>query len=154
MLIVFDIDGTLANCDHRLHHIKEKPKNWKAFFEEAKNDTPIPAMVELFRTLYSGWATDGVTRHTILAVTGRPESIRYDTGKWLADNHCDVNKLYMRKNKDYRPDYVVKEEILDQIIAEYGQKPDMVFEDRKQVIDMWRRRGVFVVDVNQTGEDF
>jgi len=30
---VFDLDGTLANIDHRLHFIKTKPKNWPAFFE-------------------------------------------------------------------------------------------------------------------------
>lgn len=32
MDIIFDIDGTLADCSHRLHWIQSKPKNWNAFF--------------------------------------------------------------------------------------------------------------------------
>lgn len=30
-LICFDIDGTLANIEHRLDCVRTKPKNWKAF---------------------------------------------------------------------------------------------------------------------------
>jgi len=37
---VFDIDGTIADGDHRLHHIVReagdaRPKNWRAFFSAA-----------------------------------------------------------------------------------------------------------------------
>ena len=30
-VIVFDIDGTLANIEHRRAFVATKPKNWKAF---------------------------------------------------------------------------------------------------------------------------
>lgn len=30
--IIFDIDGTLANIDHRLHHLEGFNPNWKSFF--------------------------------------------------------------------------------------------------------------------------
>lgn len=33
MFIVFDLDGTLADCEHRIHHITKEPKDWRAFFE-------------------------------------------------------------------------------------------------------------------------
>jgi hypothetical protein len=32
--VIIDIDGTLADTTHRLHHIKSKPPNWDAFFAE------------------------------------------------------------------------------------------------------------------------
>jgi hypothetical protein len=32
MDILVDIDGTLADCTHRLHHIQKQPKDWDAFF--------------------------------------------------------------------------------------------------------------------------
>lgn len=150
MLIVFDIDGTLADCNHRLRHIRNKPKNWKKFFDEMANDTPIKPMVDACRTLW----LDELQTHTTLIVTGRPDSYRHQTGTWLADHNIGWNDLYMRKAKDHRPDYVVKEEILGEIVEKYGRKPDLVFEDRPQVIEMWRRNGIFTVDVNQTGEDF
>ena len=31
MDVICDIDGTVADCSHRLHWIQSKPKNWKAF---------------------------------------------------------------------------------------------------------------------------
>ena len=39
--IICDIDGTLADLHHRLHHIKNGNKNWDAFFAEVKDDLPI-----------------------------------------------------------------------------------------------------------------
>ena len=49
---IFDIDGTLANCDHRLHYVKNKPKNWDAFYSECMDDHviwPVAEILELFR---------------------------------------------------------------------------------------------------------
>ena len=55
-ICIFDIDGTLANCDHRLHYIKNKPKNWEAFYNECMDDLviwPVAEMLELFSKFYS-----------------------------------------------------------------------------------------------------
>jgi hypothetical protein len=32
-VIIFDIDGTLADVLKRIHHLKKKPKDWQAFFQ-------------------------------------------------------------------------------------------------------------------------
>ena len=48
---IFDIDGTLANCDHRLHHIQDKPKNWDLFYNGCMDDDvilPVAEMLDLF----------------------------------------------------------------------------------------------------------
>ncbi len=47
----------------------------------------------------------------------------------------------MRPEKDYRPDYIIKEEILMQLKDE-GFWPDLVIDDRQTVVDMWRRNGI------------
>jgi hypothetical protein len=60
----------------------------------------------------------------------------------------------MRKAADFRGDDIVKREILDEIVADYGKKPDMWFDDRPRVVRAIRARGVFVVDVYQGTEDF
>ena len=44
---IFDIDGTLANIEHRRHYVMNKPKNWKAFNSTMHLDTPYPEIVEL-----------------------------------------------------------------------------------------------------------
>jgi len=45
-------------------------------------------------------------------------------------------------------------QLLDQIVVDFGRKPDIVFDDRPRVVKMWRENGVFVADVYQGTEDF
>ena len=150
MLVVFDIDGTLANIDHRLDYVRSKPKNWKAFDAGIPNDKVNYTVAEMF------WALDATGQHTIVLASGRNERSRDATMKWLQENNLwDYRaKLYMRKADDFRSDDIVKQEILDQIIVDYGKKPDMVFDDRPRVVRMWRDNGIFVFNVYQGEEDF
>ena len=54
----------------------------------------------------------------------------------------------MRPDGDHREDSVVKSELFDQINAAYAnEKLGGVFEDRQQVVDMYRARGVRVFQV-------
>ena len=148
MLIVFDIDGTLANIEHRLGFVRSKPKNWKAFDAGIPNDKVNPHVAEVFHSL-------SAARNTIVLASGRNERSREATVAWLTDNNLHTwDKLYMRKADDFRGDDIVKREILDEIIADYGKKPDMVFDDRPRVVRMWRDNGIFVFNVYQSDEDF
>lgn len=147
MLVVFDIDGTLANIDHRLKYVRSKPKNWKAFIAGIPQDTPNAPVVEAYKRLDSN--------HNVIIATGRNEAQRGDTVRWLLNNKIDGwENMYMRADGDYRSDAIVKKEFLDQMVEKYGQKPDMVFDDRPQVVRMWRENGVFVFDCYQGTKDF
>ena len=140
--VIFDIDGTLANCEHRIHWVRSKPKNWPAFNRAMKNDTPNWDIVYLLRTFYS----DGLT---ILIASGRSEDDRAVTEKWLnevAKVQGMYEKLYMRASKDYRSDDIVKSEILDQMRID-GYDPTIAVDDRQQVVDMWRNRGLRCLQV-------
>jgi len=58
----------------------------------------------------------------------------------------------MRKEGDHREDNIVKSELLDQILTQYPQVKEQfkiagVFEDRQQVVDMYRARGLRVFQV-------
>lgn len=149
MLVCFDIDGTLANIEHRLDYVRSKPKNWKAFDAGIPNDKVNFPVAQTFYALRD-------VGHVIIFASGRSDRTRTETMKWLIDNDLwDQNaKLYMRKEDDYRNDSIVKDEIIDQIIEEYGQKPDMWFDDRPRVVKAVRARGIFVFDVYQGEEDF
>ncbi len=61
--------------------------------------------------------------------------------------------IKMRPIGDSTPDDVLKERWLDEALAE-GKQIDFVVDDRPKVVRMWRRRGVFVFDVNQSGKEF
>jgi|LauGreDrversion4_2_1035121.scaffolds.fasta_scaffold189959_2 hypothetical protein len=137
-ICIFDIDGTLANCDHRLHHVKNKPKNWDAFYDGCMNDLviwPVAEMLELFSKYY-----------LIYIVTGRPERNRVLTESWLENYKIYFDKLIMRGDLDFRksPDY--KSSVCDNIEAE-GNKIFLAVEDRKDCIDMFIKRGIYTFDV-------
>ena len=148
MLIVFDIDGTLANIEHRLDYVRCKPKNWAAFDAGIPNDkVNLPVAAVFFSLRDAG--------HDIVLASGRNERSREATMRWLGENKLiGYDILYMRKADDFRADDIVKQEILDEIIRDYGKKPDMVFDDRPRVVRMWRDNGIFVFNVYQGEEDF
>ena len=69
MDIIFDIDGTLANADHRTHFVRSKPKNWNAFNAAIPFDTVHEDVAWLLGLLYR-------TNNTILLASGRGEESR------------------------------------------------------------------------------
>lgn len=142
MDIIFDIDGTLADCSHRLHWIQNKPKNWKAFFAGMEHDAPIEPTITIAQSLYGSF-------NDLIFCTGRPISHYGVTQAWLEKHVGDWTlacPLYMRAVDDHRPDYVVKEELLVKMRAG-GIDPKVAFEDRDQVVDMWRRNGLVCYQV-------
>lgn len=147
MDIIFDIDGTIANLSHRRHFVRTKPSNWKAFNHGMIADDPITPVIEILKSLDSAG-------HTIILASGRGSEFREHTKKWLLKHDIPFNKLYMRKEGDFRKDDIVKKELYQQMLDD-GYKPFAVFDDRKQVKRMWVNEvGLFVFDVNQTDDEF
>lgn len=131
-IVLVDIDGTLADVRHRLHHIKNaRRKNWKAFFEGMDRDTPIASTVAWVRSLAG--------HHDIIIITGRPEEYRARTEAWLKKNAIPFTEIFMRRNGDHRPDYEMKKEALKRWPKE---RIKLVIEDRPPVCDMWLKEGI------------
>ena len=61
-------------------------------------------------------------------------------------NGLIFEQIYMRSDNDYRPDTVLKRELLDKMRAN-GYDPKMVFDDRTSVVQMWRDAGLKAVQV-------
>lgn len=138
--IIVDIDGTLANIDHRRHLVEGEKKDWKQFNYEAVNDTPNKAVVELCSKFSYSYPIK------ILFVSGRNESLRTLTKMQIKDwlNIYDY-ELFMRKNDDFRRDTELKLEIFSQVIKD---KYDILFavDDNKDIVDLWRFLGIFTFD--------
>lgn len=140
--IMVDVDGTLANNEHRQHFLDVKPKDWKNFKYNAFYDTTYPDIVWLVKTLHEAG-------NTILIVTARTEDEREITARWLDEvaGLGDIyDKMYMREEKDYRDDNIVKAEILEQIRKD-GYDPTIVIDDRNRVVKMWREVGITCLHV-------
>lgn len=132
--VIFDIDGTLSDPTHRLHHVRGGNHNWDAFFAAMDEDGVHEPIAELALKLAR---TDAV-----ILCSGRPETYRAETEAWLAAHTANpFNELYMRPADDHRPDYIVKAELLAQMRAD-GYEPWLVIDDRPSVVKMWREAGL------------
>jgi len=133
--IIFDIDGTLADIEHRRPLLDGDRPNWKQFNAEMGQDTINPGVVELYKSLWE------INKYNIVLATGRTEDFRKITENWLIWNEIPFSNIYMRKSGDFRSDDIVKQEILDKLLAK-GHEIAFTVDDRQQVVDMWRRNGI------------
>ena len=68
MDVIWDIDGTLANNDHRAHLVEQEKPDWDAFLSEevVSRDEAIPATWHLLTMMVR-------QPDRIIFITGRPE---------------------------------------------------------------------------------
>lgn len=144
--ILCDIDGTLADLRHRLHHVRSGSPDWRAFFAAMGGDKPIQYVIVTLG------AIERETGLPIFLVSGRPDSHRDITAEWLKQAGVQYDDLYMRKVDDHRSDVVVKREIL-QHIREQGYEPWLVIDDRPSVIQMWKGEDLNVLQVDNGSWD-
>lgn len=144
-LFIFDIDGTIADSQHRLHHILHddpKLKDWDAYDAEWEGDTLIPGIAHLVRYLNLHGAN-------VMYLTGRSTRSRANTLKWLKKHDLSPRTpahLVMRKNRDYRNAGIIKIEYLEKL----GIGPDNVhtiFDDNNHVVRSLRDAGYHVCHV-------
>jgi uncharacterized HAD superfamily protein len=130
---LIDIDGTVANGDHRLHHIQKEPKAWDDYFLECDKDAPIGHMRDVVQSLSNHFK--------IVYVSGRSDLVQKQTLDWLENHGFPCDALFMRRQGDHKNDDVLKIELLAQVRAA-GFEPIMAFDDRNRVVKAWRAAGI------------
>ncbi|MEY3870307.1 MAG: AAA family ATPase [Microcoleaceae cyanobacterium] len=126
--IIVDMDGTLALLNGR------NP------YDASRCDQDLPNFPVL-ETVHKWQETT-----KIIIVSGRMDDSQEKTMEWLRRNQVNFTCLYMRQTGDMRKDAIVKEEIYHQYI-EGKFNIRFVLDDRAQVVDMWRSRGLTVFQV-------
>jgi len=134
-LVVFDVDGVLADVRHRLHHLERRPKQWDVFFAAAVHDPPLEQGVALARA--SAQDCD------VAYVTGRPERCRTDTLTWFARHGLPQGELAMRSSRDRRAARLAKPELLRRLAA--GRTVALVVDDDLQVCAAYEEAGYRVL---------
>lgn len=136
---VFDIDGCLAD-----NKGTRSPFDW----HKVEEDAPIKAVVDTFNHFN---ATNEWQQFLPLYIcSGRDEVCRKKTEKWLnqylydAINNKDVI-LLMRPKNDTRPDWIVKQEMVEKIVE--TNYINAWFDDRIQVTRHLRALGIKVFSV-------
>ena len=148
-IVIFDLDGTLALIDKRraLSQKMNGKMDWDIFFDPTNIDldqpyTPVIKMAQMLKS--QGFM--------IVIFSGRSKATKDATTQWL-DRHdvpFDVIKMrpadrsigghfHFMKDSDLKQHWLDDLQIKDDIFA--------VFDDRNQVVDMWRSNGLQVFQV-------
>lgn len=126
-VVICDIDGTLAHMTTRKRFGEKAPYAWK-YVGEDEVDPAVAFMVD---------AIAETNRSDVIIFSGRDAICRPETEDWLDRNDISYKALYMRAEKDGRPDTVVKREMYEQYVkGKYNVLA--VFDDRPVVCRMWR----------------
>ena len=126
---IFDIDGTLAFMNGR------SPYDYSKVLTDGVHDDVARILFDMH-----------ILWRKIILCSGRSEDCRADTEAWLSKNSIHYDSLHMRKSWDIRKDSQVKYEILLDLIKENYIMG--VFDDRDQVVKMWREAWLRCYQVN------
>lgn len=129
--IICDLDGTLALMNGR------NPFDAKSCDEDLLNEPVFNVVNNHFNLGYK-----------VILLTGRQDTFKPQTLRWIEKYNVPYDMLVMRKAKDMRKDCIVKKEFFDDEIK--GKfYVDFVLDDRNQVVDMWRKElGIACLQVN------
>jgi len=129
---IFDIDGTLALKGNRSLY------DWSKVGLDTDNTNTIKIfkLLKLFEK----------NKHFIFS--GRDAVCKPETIQWLDKYDIKHDGLFMRPEKDMRPDTIIKEEIYQkEIKGKYNVLG--IFDDRNSVVEMWRSLGLTCFQVEE-----
>lgn len=157
MILIVDIDGTIADNSHREGFLQGSKKDWDSFYkpELMEKDEPIAAAMEVVPRLIT------MLQGNFFFLTGRPERTRNVTIAWLEKHIGCTPKtsgaagpeeshrpyLCMRPDGDHRKASVFKEELASFLYGTavgFPRKPLTFIDDDERNTAMYRKYGIFL----------
>lgn len=128
--IICDMDGTLADFFGNRGPFEQ---------EKCLEDRCVEEVAQMITAM-------NIMGYNILIVSGRHDTYKPQTQLWLDNNMIYYSEIFMRKEGDNRSDYIIKEEIYNFYIK---NKYNVLFaiDDKPSIIRLWRRLGIFVLNV-------
>jgi hypothetical protein len=133
-IIILDLDNCISNDKWRWPLIDRKTA-----------DPALRYHMYHLRAIYDeiGNAHLLKTPHRIVICTGRPETYRVVTMKWLAKQEIEPQAILMREEKDHRPAAVSKVDLIQSYLLQTDHTVVHAYDDRPDVIDAYNRMGLF-----------
>ncbi|MBT2786111.1 MULTISPECIES: HAD family acid phosphatase [unclassified Halomonas] len=135
--VIVDVDGTLA--EFHPHQVSDwvlgSQKQWEPFFAHMAEAPVVEAVARLVKILKA-------QGQQIVICSGRPDSHREHTQRWLERHTIPFDAMYLRpEGDDHVDDEEVKAALLNQIRRD-GFAPWLVLDDRDAVVAHWRALGL------------
>ena len=146
---IFDLDGTIANIDAR-RKLCAKPNgkmDFNQFFDPKNIDLDLPndPVIQTLQMLDKA-------KFNIVIFSGRSKATKDATVQWLKKYDVPFNVLKMRPTTHpfaYMKDDDLKKHWLDTIFPDWQKNRIVaVFDDRDQVVKMWRSNNIPCFQVN------
>jgi predicted ABC-type ATPase len=130
--VLIDLDGTVA--------LKSPERGFYDYDDRVSLDLPNKPVIYVVRgMIHRGWYP--------IFLSGRMDSCATATRMWIQKHvYCGEFDLYMRKTGDHRPDYEVKDELFTRYVQGH-YNVTVAFDDRNQVVDLWRAKGITTMQV-------
>ncbi len=137
--VIFDLDGTIALVyKRRKLSAKENGKiDWDIFFDSKniKLDQPNLPVIETLNSLKE-------KGFKIIILSGRLNTTKNATLKWLKKNKVQFDQIKMRENTP-KGKYISDIDLKQKWLNEIGQENILcVFDDRKKLVEMWRKNNL------------
>jgi hypothetical protein len=135
--IVFDLDGTIADIQHRVAYVQRPNPDWNLFYKSVAADKVNIWCLELAKSM-------AAAGYNIIVVSARSRESQAATDVWFETNWRPAGFKYsvnlIRAEGDYTPDQILKKSWLDSS----GLRDRILFvvDDRQRVVDMWRDQGL------------
>jgi len=121
--VIFDMDGTLAKMKDR------SPYEWNKVDTDDLNQ-PVYEVYKFYKS----------NGYKIIIFTARDAICEELTKNWLAKNQIEWDYFDIRPKDNTEKDAVIKRQMVEKAIEKYYISA--VFDDRDQVVKMWRELGL------------
>ena len=146
MIVIFDLDGTLALIEKRraLSTKNNQKLDWDVFFDPKNIELDVPNN-PVIKALDS-FKKNG---YLIYIMSGRLDTTRVATIKWLKKHKIVYDRLWMRGNSS-KEKYISDVELKQNWLRSVGAENVLcVFDDRAKLVEMWRKNGLTCFQVDE-----
>ncbi len=146
MIVIFDLDGTLALIEERraLSTKNNQKLDWDVFFDPKNIELDVPNNPVI--KVLDSFKKNG---YLIYIMSGRLDTTRVATIKWLKKHKIVYDRLWMRGNSS-KEKYISDVELKQNWLRLVGVENVLcVFDDRAKLVEMWRKNGLTCFQVDE-----
>lgn len=138
LAVIFDLDGTLCDCEHRVHFMRERPKRREEFHSACLFDD----VIEPTNALIDMAEQKGIK---VILLSARPSRFKAQTEEWLSKNEIHYDQLILSGYPELSdPEFKLK--MYRELIEPFYEVLFAV-DDRDSVVRMWRETGLTCFDI-------